>query len=284
MKILLSELTKNSIKRVLDKPPHALGIIAPTGFGKFYVAKYIAHRLLRKTTNIESQYIKFIQADENKTISIDEIRKIRSFLRLKDTNNMPIGRIVIIEDAHLMQAESQNALLKIIEEPPPQIMIILTSNSSAKLLPTIMSRLQLLPVANPLATQVYDYFADTHPKDSITKALLIGCGRVGLISALLDDQDHPLLDAILAVKTFLTQDKFSQLASLDNNRLNNALLFMEAMQTVSYSAFKQALEHNGSSLQIAKWHKLHKISTDAIADLNNKANSKLTMTNLILDM
>lgn len=53
-------------------------------------------------------------------------------------------KVGIIHDADRMNAESQNALLKTLEEPPPETMIILTTGNPAALLPTTRSRCQHL--------------------------------------------------------------------------------------------------------------------------------------------
>jgi DNA polymerase-3 subunit delta' len=76
-------------------------------------------------------------------IRINSIRELRKSLYLKSDD---IGRkMVLIFDAHLLtagQAESANALLKILEEPPPNTTLILVTDKKDQLLPTILSRCQ----------------------------------------------------------------------------------------------------------------------------------------------
>ena len=76
-------------------------------------------------------------------IPIQSIRLLRKSLYLKKEK---IGRqIVIVFDSHLLsegQGESGNAFLKLLEEPPEQTTIILVSDHSESLLPTIVSRCQ----------------------------------------------------------------------------------------------------------------------------------------------
>ncbi len=80
-------------------------------------------------------------------IRINSIRELRKSLYLKSDD---IGRkIVLIFDAHLLtagQAESANALLKILEEPPSNTTIILVTDNKNKLLPTILSRCQHIDI------------------------------------------------------------------------------------------------------------------------------------------
>ncbi|OGG14466.1 hypothetical protein A2773_03575 [Candidatus Gottesmanbacteria bacterium RIFCSPHIGHO2_01_FULL_39_10] len=80
------------------------------------------------------------------SIGIEDIRKIKEFLKLKSNKNENRG--VIIYDLDKGTPEAQNALLKILEEPPPYTYIICTSRNPASLLPTIISRTTQLDLIN----------------------------------------------------------------------------------------------------------------------------------------
>ncbi|MCK5285187.1 MAG: DNA polymerase III subunit delta' [Alphaproteobacteria bacterium] len=75
-------------------------------------------------------------------IEVSEIRKVAPFLHMTAANNG--WRIVIIDDADTMNRNSQNALLKILEEPPKNTVIILITHRLGALIPTIRSRTQLI--------------------------------------------------------------------------------------------------------------------------------------------
>jgi DNA polymerase III subunit delta' len=62
-------------------------------------------------------------------------------------------RIFILPRAERMQAPTANALLKTLEEPPPHVVLLLTTDDPSLLLPTILSRCQLLPL-HPLPTDM----------------------------------------------------------------------------------------------------------------------------------
>ncbi len=64
-------------------------------------------------------------------------------------------KIAIIDDADYLHAESANCLLKTLEEPPPQTIILLISTSPARQLPTIRSRCQLIRF-QPLEPEVVE--------------------------------------------------------------------------------------------------------------------------------
>lgn len=282
MNILLSQSSAKSIDNLIAKPPHALGIIAPIGSGKLFVSKYISKQLLGRSTDTQNEQFMTISPNERQTITIDQVRDIQSFLRLKRRTDAKINRIIVIEDAHLMQAESQNALLKTIEEPTPQSMIILTANSSSKLLPTVLSRLEHLYLANPESDDIDKYFSNTYSSEQISKAKSISLCRMGLLTSLLQNNEHPLYVYIQEVKKFLSADKYEQLSQINGIISDNLTIFLEALLIVSYSAFRQATLSHGASSQIKKWHNLHKNTAISLNNLNLNANLKITMTNLVL--
>lgn len=82
------------------------------------------------------------------TIPVDEVRRVRGFL----SHHAGAGawRAVIVDSADEMNPNAANALLKSLEEPPAQTVFLLISADPGRLLPTIRSRCQMLPLA-PLA-------------------------------------------------------------------------------------------------------------------------------------
>ena len=80
--------------------------------------------------------------------TIELTRQIKNFLVKKPFNHP--NKIVVIYDAHQLNNESQNALLKTLEDPGPNNFIILTTSKPSKLLPTIISRCQNIKLKNQL--------------------------------------------------------------------------------------------------------------------------------------
>lgn len=80
------------------------------------------------------------------SILVDDIRKINKFLRMT-ASGANGWRVVIIGGAERMNVAAQNALLKILEEPPPRAVLILTTHQPGALLPTIRSRVHLIDFA-----------------------------------------------------------------------------------------------------------------------------------------
>ncbi|HVN72895.1 MAG TPA: hypothetical protein VMU10_12835, partial [Desulfomonilia bacterium] len=75
-------------------------------------------------------------------IKVDDVREVLADIGLKPYESRI--KCIIIEPAEYLNAESANALLKTLEEPPPNTMIVLVSHRPKLLLPTIVSRCQLI--------------------------------------------------------------------------------------------------------------------------------------------
>ncbi|NPB04968.1 MAG: hypothetical protein GXO08_01100 [Aquificae bacterium] len=74
-------------------------------------------------------------------IKIDQIRALQEFVSLRPTGRR---KVVIIDDAGKMNPQAQNALLKTLEEPPEDTHFVLVASKRGELLPTVLSRCQVL--------------------------------------------------------------------------------------------------------------------------------------------
>lgn len=145
---------------------------------------------------------------ENSFILIDDIRELKR--KLSTTSYEGAGAVVLLLEAHRLKAESANALLKILEEPPPQTYFVLTATSLEGLLPTIISRCQPIAVP-PLEHQsvvefLTKYHGATHDKAAFV-ATLAG-GNLRYAFALLEEELEPKRQ--LAVEFMRTAFKFNK--------------------------------------------------------------------------
>ena len=86
-------------------------------------------------------------ATKNKTaegLAVAELRKVEPFLRMTSSDGG--WRVVIIDDADTMNRNAQNALLKILEEPPKNTLLVLITHRLGALIPTIRSRTRLMTI------------------------------------------------------------------------------------------------------------------------------------------
>lgn len=96
-------------------------------------------QLTKICTELVSLCSKLESAFMYDSIPIAQIRRISSWARLTSTSQK---KVVIIENADQMQETSRNALLKILEEPPENIVFILTTTRRGAVMPTILSRVR----------------------------------------------------------------------------------------------------------------------------------------------
>ncbi|MEC8628685.1 MAG: DNA polymerase III subunit delta' [Pseudomonadota bacterium] len=90
-------------------------------------------------------------------ITVDEARKLKTFFSLSATDGG--RRVVIVDSADEMNPNAANALLKLLEEPPADAILMLISHQPSRLLPTIRSRCRELRL-------------DTLPADDMEQALI----------------------------------------------------------------------------------------------------------------
>lgn len=85
-------------------------------------------------------------------ISVTQIRELSDFLSLTSHQNNGL-RVILIQPAEALNLASANALLKMLEEPAPDVVFILIAHQLQRLLPTIISRCQKVKMPIPDETQ-----------------------------------------------------------------------------------------------------------------------------------
>ncbi len=120
--------------------PHALLFCGPKGSGKKEAAYKFASDLLQKPLENHPDVHLLFPEGKAETHPIESIRQIAQNAALAPF--MASWKIFIVHDAEKMLPTSSNALLKTLEEPPSQTLILLLCDHPEKLLPTIASRCQ----------------------------------------------------------------------------------------------------------------------------------------------
>jgi len=158
--LLGQEKAKKLIRRALssNRMPHAFLFRGPEGIGKQLFAREMAAAVncrkrdgeracgtcpsCRKYRSGSHPDFMVVSPDKG-AIKIEQVRQMCQALSYPPYESQT--RVVLIEDVHGMRAEAANSLLKTLEEPPPDNLLILTADSSREILPTIASRCQLVP-------------------------------------------------------------------------------------------------------------------------------------------
>jgi len=133
--------------------------------------------------------ISYVEADRvGGTLKIDQIRELQRTLALRPYEAK--RRVAIIRRFHEAHPAAANALLKTLEEPPGEAVIILACDDLGMLLPTIKSRCQILPL-HPVPLQtVFDTLTEHFEVNEEDAKLLthLSGGRLGWAIRALDDE------------------------------------------------------------------------------------------------
>lgn len=108
----------------------------------------------------------------SRQILIDQIRELEDFVFIGGHRNG--ARVVVVEPAEAMNHSAQNALLKILEEPPSSVYFILVSSQWRRLLPTIRSRCRTLALPRPSAVDAEAWLKRENGKSAVGLLPLLG--------------------------------------------------------------------------------------------------------------
>lgn len=196
--------------------PHAIMIEGDVGLGRHTLARYIAKaavceggerpcgecRGCRSSDNGTHPDISLIAPEDGKKqISVEQIRSLRAEAFVKA--HSAECRVFIIDGAERMNANAQNALLKVLEEPPGGVMFILITLSRTILLETIVSRCTVLSLSAPECTVAEQYLRETTDYDAakIAEAVRHTGGNIGAAIGLLCGREDSV--AAAAAKSFI---------------------------------------------------------------------------------
>lgn len=280
MKLLINEITKSQLDNLVNLPPHALILIGAKGSGKTTLSKYLSELFFSKASDINQHVASFSASDDD--FGVDTISKIQKFIKVKHDGSTDINKIVIINDAQLLSHPAQNKILKTLEEPTPGSLIILTATNQNLILPTIISRCQIINIVptNKKVTEQY-FMALGFESSKINKAYRMSGGLPGLMTNLLNDDNHELNNATLLAKQILTSNNFEKL-SLVETLSKDKTLFTNVTYMLQQIAHTAITESNQN--QALKWRRVLSSSYKAEEMLSNNVATKLVCDQLMLSI
>ena len=149
----------------------------------------------RKILSKNSPDVIYINREERATLGVESIRDLKQDVYVAP-NDLNV-KVYIIEDAHLMTTQAQNALLLTLEEPPAYVLFLLLCESTAPLLETVRSRAPTLrtePVdADAIAAHLVRINADAaslakSDPTEFSELITAADGSIGRALTLLDAQ------------------------------------------------------------------------------------------------
>lgn len=202
--------------------PHAVIIEGEEGLGKHTAANLLAKALLCENQSTSGYCecrscqlfnagshpdFKVISPNGRNIIPVDTIRELR--LSAYEKPDRSGKKIYLIEAEAGMKTDSQNALLKVLEEPPEYVVFIILAKSSAVFLDTIISRCVCLELSAPPTEEALELLAAKLPqftKEQLMSVLSFNDNNIGKsINQLSGDSGEIPKDAELIMK--LTGEK-----------------------------------------------------------------------------
>lgn len=264
----LNDKTKSLINNYLSNPSQSLIVVNHSS--SLIIEKLVANELVG---NVRPDSIRIVEkSDDDKSIPIEMIRKLKADTSLKLASSKTISRVIIIKQAHLMNHEAQNALLKLIEEPNAGYAVILSTDNPLKLLGTVRSRcanIQILPISLGEALNNFS----SHDKAKVSSAWHMADGQVELMSELLESNEHSLSQNLQRAKDYIKADKYTRFIMLDKlaKSREETILFFEALGKVTSFLYRNSpTSQNAKRLIDAA-----KFTNKAITMLKNNASPKL---------
>ncbi|HVI69458.1 MAG TPA: AAA family ATPase [Magnetospirillaceae bacterium] len=237
--LLMHPRTRTELVALAHDAPQGLLLTAPHGTGKLTVARRWAASLT------SPELIMVLEPDEKGTITIEATRTLYARTRSKQTGH----QVVIIDHAEAMGAEAQNAFLKLLEEPRPNVTFMLTAPHTASLLPTILSRVQTVAVLPVAGTVLSDYAAKMHiDAQSLAQMLFVASGRAATFVTLLRDpqafEQHKA--TMQRAKQLLGAPVYERLAQVNNISKDRAVAIatLEAMAYMLTQQIRRAPADN----------------------------------------
>ena len=190
--------------------PHAFLISGPSGSGKSTLAREIAAAVncsgggnslpcgvcnnCRRIYEGNFPDVKILEKKKDKaTLGVEAVKDFREDMFLSSTESE--HKIYVIDDAECMTVEAQNALLKVLEEPPKSVIIILLAKECDRILTTIKSRAQYVAMSRFTEKELYDLLVSDSIEAKIMsrddeagfKGIIMSSdGRLGTAKKLLD--------------------------------------------------------------------------------------------------
>lgn len=236
-------------------------------------------------------------------IVIEQIRELQS----NSARRTLEGRrnIFIIEDAHEMNLQAANCLLKTLEEPEPDVVLILTVPEAGLLLPTILSRVQMIQMQLLTTTQISTALQQQWSVDAEDVHLIasLAAGRMGwAVQAVEDDEMLSERAAQLALLTKLPSlnkvERFdvAQKLSSDSERARDLLelwilwwrdLVLAANNCLDLTVnvdMRSVLQKQASQLGSARSEKMLRAILQTIESIEQNVNVRVALEVLMLDV
>ena len=294
--------------------PHAIIIEGDEGMGKRTLAREIAINLFCRSDDtpcmkcpqcskvlkgIHPDLYEYTAANRRDAFHVKRVREIREDAYVKP--NEADYKVYILGNAQSMSISAQNALLKVLEEPPSYAVFILTVTNKSAMLETVLSRSVVLTVSPVETSAGAEYISSKEEDvtfDEAYRALEIWGGNIGkAIESLTDGKLAEIGNsADMLAKSVIADNEYELLKvcsrfSWDNAGLSAALkitktIFRDAlfMKSKPVSNRRETAEALSSRLSREKLVKLIDVCDELIVMADRNANNSLLITKTCADL
>jgi len=213
--------TLHQLETLVKDLPQSVLVSGPVGIGLKATVTYIADALRVKPVYVLPEKDEKVDLEKG-VITVDVIRRLYATTKTVETGK----RLIVIDYAERMSTQSQNAFLKLLEEPGINTHFILLTHSVAKALPTILSRVQIIEVQPISVDQSSSLLEDLKVTDAQKRAqlLFIAEGLPALMTRLAAD------DKAFESRVQIVRDARTYLQGSAYDRLKIALAYKDSRE------------------------------------------------------
>jgi DNA polymerase III delta prime subunit len=213
-----------------------------------------------------------IEPVDDKSIGIEVVRELKNRMATIAGKDQPISRVVYILQAEKLTTEAQNALLKLIEEPTKNTLLVLVVSDRTQLLETIQSRCQTIQILPITKHQAQEYCQANNIDDATCqRSYLLSQGASTLFQELAHGRNSALTENIQKAKEFLSQKTFARLSrQKEFDTADNLRQLLSSLQTIAEAGL-----HGSNGKANIRWQSIIKELRKSANLLQSNANAKL---------
>ena len=227
---------------------------------------------------------------QGKETKIDQIRDLKAILALKP--RVASFRAVIIDQAHTLNEEAQNCLLKTLEEPKAQTIFILITSFEEMLLGTVRSRCQTLKFFPISEQEMEQGFSDKKGLPYFNEVLQMAQGRPGVAFDFFNNSEafgekqktikqiEKLLQGDIAERFSFSAKFFGKAPDKDKEARNVVPFLDEMLECLRFTLLRQAQANLNGLLALKE--KIENVEGLKFLAITSNINQRLGFENLML--
>jgi DNA polymerase-3 subunit delta' len=261
------------------------------------------------TAKMQQVDLSIVQAENpGAMIKVDQVRALQHSLSLSPYEAR--YRIALLLDFEAANANAQNALLKTLEEAPDKVILVITASSAEELLPTIVSRCELLRLRPLPVDQLSALLISEHGADEATarQAAALAGGRVGVALRFLTDPREiashtELVDSLFELLECNLRQRFARVEGMIKapDQAGSRAKLRETLQAwigvwrdalliaggsavpITNLAHQDAIQILAKSLPVSRIHARLRLLEEGLTMLDQNVNPRLLLENILLE-